>query len=59
MNVKSFIYKIDLEKPEKGPKITFTGMWSRAEVDKMNKLALRELRRYKAELIRKEEKKND
>ena len=53
--MKSFNYVIG-DKPGTAPTATYKGVWSRMEVDRMTKVALRELRKYKNELIRKEEK---
>jgi hypothetical protein len=49
--MKSFNYIIG-DKPGKSPVATYKGMWSRMEVDRMTKVALRELKKYKAGLLR-------
>ena len=53
--MKSFNYVIG-DKPGKPPTVTFKGMWSRMEVDRMVKVAERELKKYKNELVRKDQK---
>jgi len=56
---KTFTYEWDTEDVTARPKCTFTGMWSRSDIDRMHKISMREFKKYKSDLLRtlkKEEK---
>lgn len=53
---KTLTYEQDLENKAARPKVKFTGNWSPRDLDRVQKHLRRALRKYKMEMIRKDER---